>query len=163
MHAELLHAEPSMQFRAVFLGPLARRFEPRLESVVEPGIATRLLSKHTPTPVASVAPHVGFAQRLEMALDGHDKRGLWAFRDSAQAIGALEWCERRGVRVPGDVGIVALDSDPRTYHRGISRCEPDWERFGFCVAHAVLGDVALERTTRGFVRQAARVVEKMTT
>jgi hypothetical protein len=163
MYAELKHTEPSYECRIVFLGALARGYAPQLESIVDPATATRLLSKYTHTQVSSVSPLVTFEAGLERALHAVGPSGLLAFRDTSRAQLAREWCRARGARVPRDVGIITLESDPRTYHLGISRCEPDWERVGFVLAHAVIGDVPLERTTRGFVRQGARVVEKMTT
>jgi DNA-binding transcriptional regulator YhcF (GntR family) len=163
LDAELRYAEPSITCHLVFLGKVARPYRASLESIVEPSIATRLLSKYAHTDVAAMAGHVAFEPELERALRTSGRSTLLAFRDTLQAQAARDWCAARGVRVPGDVGIIALDSDPRTYHLGISRCEPDWERTGFVIAHALIGDVDLERTRRGFLRQGARVVEKATT
>lgn len=90
-------------------------------------------------------------------------RELWVLRTDRDAAEALACAERRGARVPDRLSIVSLDNDPAYYHLGLTRCELDWERLGYQMAHAIVGDFPVPRTREGCLRVAARVVEKLTT
>ena len=65
--------------------------------------------------------------------------------------------------MPGDTMVVSFDDDPSHYQLGLSRFEVDWERVGYLMAHAMIGDFPLPRTSTGFVRPSVRFLHKLTT
>jgi hypothetical protein len=62
-----------------------------------------------------------------------------------------------------DAQILALKTNVIFYPYGISVCDVDWRHGGYMMAHAVIGDIPIPRTTRGYIRLRARVVDKLTT
>ena len=56
-----------------------------------------------------------------------------------------------------------IEDEPSSYHLGLSWCGIDFERTGCLMAHAVLNDIPVARTSKGFIRPVAMVVEKLTT
>jgi DNA-binding transcriptional regulator YhcF (GntR family) len=88
---------------------------------------------------------------------------LWVFSQSSQAVRALNWAEKKGVKVPEDISIISLENYPRYLHHGLTFCGPDWDNIGYLMAHAIINDFPVEKTRQGFIRTRARVVEKLTT
>jgi DNA-binding LacI/PurR family transcriptional regulator len=76
---------------------------------------------------------------------------------------ALAWLKQHGKRVPQDVAIAGFQNDPQYYHLGISTCGPDWDNMGYVMAHAIIGDMRLARSGRGFLKARCRMMEKLTT
>ncbi len=87
----------------------------------------------------------------------------WVFVHDNEADRALEWCRANRLRVPRDVSIVGLQNDPRHYHRGISACCPDWRTTGYLMAHAIIGDVPVARTAKGYLGTSAAILQRRTT
>lgn len=88
---------------------------------------------------------------------------LWICRFDDQAQEALQWAEQNRVAVPRDMAILSLENRPKFYHLGISSCTFDWESVGYLMAHAIIGDVPLAQTSRGFIKTRAVVLERGTT
>lgn len=65
--------------------------------------------------------------------------------------------------VPKDISIISLEDDPRYYPMGITYCGPDFERIGYQMAHTIIGDIPVAKTTLGFVRTSAIVMERLST
>jgi hypothetical protein len=58
---------------------------------------------------------------------------------------------------------MTVENDPAYYHLGLTYCYPDFARLGYLMAHALIGDFPVEKTTRGSIRMHTLVVEKLTT
>lgn len=100
----------------------------------------------------------------EPVFDGlSTRRGCWLFSRDSDAALALEWCHSHAVDVPGRVSIVSLENSPAFAHRGISGCVEDWEASGYLMAHALIGDVPVKKSRRGFIACDARIVHRLTT
>ncbi|MBD3240330.1 MAG: GntR family transcriptional regulator [Chitinivibrionales bacterium] len=67
------------------------------------------------------------------------------------------------LEIPGDIWLLTLEGQPRNLPLGLSACAPDWETAGYLMAHAIVGDMPLKRTRRGFLRVPCPVVERLTT
>ena len=76
---------------------------------------------------------------------------------------ALGIPKAQGLRVPQDISIIGFQNDPRFYHLGISTCGPDWDGMGYVMAHAIIGDVKLARSQKGFLKVRGLMVDKLTT
>lgn len=158
MRAELKHRNASFDLSLAVLGSL----QTVLANIHEVN-ASNLLSKYARTTLNAIGPEVrGFRSRG--AAFAHARRAeVWIFRDSRVAAAALSWAAQQRIRVPADLSILTLDDAPAYYHLGITRCRLDWEAVGYLMAHALIGDFPIEKTTRGYLRVHARVVEKLTT
>lgn len=86
----------------------------------------------------------------------------WIFPTVEPAVEALDWARTNRIRVPRDLSIVAFSDGQLGRERGITCCVPDWDRIGYLMAHAIIGDIPVERSSKGFLRAQARVVERLT-
>lgn len=89
--------------------------------------------------------------------------GFWLCGSDTIARKSRGWATANRWALPGDVSIVSLENDPRYYADDISTCVLDWNSAGYRLAHALIGDMAVPRTTKGFVRTQAQVIERGTT
>ncbi len=88
---------------------------------------------------------------------------LWVFAADRLAVEALEWARNHEVRVPQDLALVGLESDLDCLPAGITCVEPDLDTLGYLMAQAVIGDMPVTKTTRGYLRTPAIVRERLTT
>ncbi|MBD3242562.1 MAG: GntR family transcriptional regulator [Chitinivibrionales bacterium] len=91
------------------------------------------------------------------------KGSMACFLSDDHAADALSWCEAHTVRVPWDLSILGTHNCPRHYHLGLSCCVADWRAIGYQLAHALIGDLPVERTRRGYIRTRARIIHRQTT
>lgn len=122
-----------------------------------------ILGKYHDTGAGGAIPDTVPVTDLTASIAAAPPADIWVFASHAMAAEGLRIARERRLHVPRDLSILSLENDPRYYHLSISCCEPDWDTIGYLMAHAILGDIAVERTTRGFLRTRARVVGKMTT
>ncbi|MSR83406.1 MAG: GntR family transcriptional regulator [Candidatus Latescibacteria bacterium] len=88
---------------------------------------------------------------------------IWIFSRDEEAIAGLNWARQYRLAVPSQLSIVGMENTPRFYHCGLSHCGPDWETIGYLMGHSLIGDFAIERTGRGYLRTRAWMVERLTT
>jgi DNA-binding transcriptional regulator YhcF (GntR family) len=122
-----------------------------------------ILSKYRPTPFSVLDKEVVITDNFKKALAKYYKADLWVFSSHEQAAQMVDFAEKNGIKVPEEVSIICLESDPSYYHLGVSTCEIDWAGIGYLMAHAVIKDFPIEKTTKGFIKTIAYVKEKITT
>lgn len=135
------------------------------------GLLTRLqradldgiLSKYEPTTLEDAADTLSVHPTLSAALQASPDADLVLFQQDPHAVEALSFYRGERKAVPGDVAMVSLDGNPAYYHHGFTRCELDLDGIGYLMAHAVIGDFAIPRTSKGFIRAQARILHKLTT
>ena len=159
---ELKHVAPGFAYRLAMLEMSAEEAARPLSAYVREDFLARPLDKYEPVPASAVAAEIRYHQGAAAAFDAYAECGCWVFQRDHHAKEALDWARARKKAVPRDLSIISLESDPAYYHHGFTRCEPDWEGAGYLMAHVVVGDIPIERTSKGFVRVRARVVEKLT-
>jgi hypothetical protein len=133
-----------------------------LRRVSDPRKVLFLLNKYDRASLTDLEAEVSVTHD-PVALPSGLRDGVLVCSDSGKAAAAHAEATRRKMRVPRDLSILTLDDDPHYYHQGISSCGPDFERVGYLMARAVLGDLPVARTSRGFIRSAGRVIERGTT
>lgn len=69
----------------------------------------------------------------------------------------------RELRHPEQAGVVTLQNEPSCTAEGITGCSPDWEQAGYLMAHAIVNDIDIERTSKGFIRVDSPLVKRTTT
>ncbi|MBD3393163.1 MAG: GntR family transcriptional regulator [Chitinivibrionales bacterium] len=104
-----------------------------------------------------VAPH---AREYFTKPSGGD---LWVFARDHDAAQAVQWCRDNRFGVPSRCSIIGLEDDPSYYPHGITSCTPDQETNGYLIAHALIGDFSVARTTKGMIATRAKLVERLTT
>jgi DNA-binding transcriptional regulator YhcF (GntR family) len=167
LRTELTGLAPDVSFGLALVGD--RRGPGAVEAFVKglarlaPGHERSLLAKYRSTTFEQVTREIAAVQRLSDALTDRPQADIWVFAAHARAAEALALAQARGLNVPRDVAVLSLENDPSYYHLGITCCEPDWESIGYVMAHALLKDIPVEKTRRGFLRVGARVVQRLTT
>jgi hypothetical protein len=113
--------------------------------------------------LAVVKKEIRVAERFERAFGSAKSGDIWIFARDSEAASALEWAQKKGIKVPQQLSILGLEDDPTYYPFGISCCVPDWERIGYLLAHAIIGDIPVQKTAKGFIAAQARMLERLTT
>ncbi len=134
-----------------------------LAGQLAPGHQQSLLGKYGEAGLGDIAGEVDLVDDLGCAMVAQRGTDLWLFASHRDSVSGLQQARASGLRVPERLSVLSLEDGPAYYHHGVSYCEPDWDSIGFLMAHAVLGDMPVARTARGFLRTGARVVEKLTT
>ncbi|MBN1676232.1 MAG: GntR family transcriptional regulator [Kiritimatiellae bacterium] len=164
--AEIRQADPALTVRVV-VQPAARResrpsFLARTESLLAyaadyshkfgrripvPTVARDIVVTHDPAGVfAQVAQHPS----------------LHVFPFAAEAAEALARAQAQGLAVPQSVSIVTLQDDPAYLTKGLAHCGIDCNSAGYVMAHALIGDIPVARTRRGFLKLKSRLIERQT-
>jgi len=125
-------------------------------------IIMRLLNKYGDIPFTKLESELVVVDGIQDALERYPA-DVWVCGGSESAGLLLAEASRRHIAVPGDIGVITLADDPRYYHLGITSCAPDNDRIGYLLAHAVIGDIPVEKSSKGFIRSKALILEKLTT
>jgi DNA-binding transcriptional regulator YhcF (GntR family) len=100
-----------------------------------------------------------FQHHFKNALD----HGLWIFSHAADAEEALRWTRKKNIAVPDRLSLVCFENDYKNVFSNISCCVPDWETTGYLCAHAIINDFPVARTSQGYIRPSASMLERVTT
>jgi DNA-binding transcriptional regulator YhcF (GntR family) len=58
------------------------------------------------------------------------------------------------------IKAIGLENSAGYAARNLTCCIPDWETTGYLLAHALIGDIPVARSSRGFIDCSARVIER---
>ena len=122
-----------------------------------------LQSKKTGSTYPSFLETLVVEETFERSYRTAPSPALWVFPFAHDAEAAIQWCARNRVAVPKPVSIIALESGPVCIRSGISSCIEDWRTIGYQMAHALIGDIPVSRTRRGYLRLTATLLERRTT
>ncbi|MBD3243510.1 MAG: hypothetical protein GF331_23165 [Chitinivibrionales bacterium] len=164
---EMRHLDASARLRVVVKAPafvqdpsaLLNRFLEFDGASDIPRVLTKYERISLDTMRREVTVVADMAEAYEAVLDA----GVWIFSRDDDAVAALAFLERKGVAVPSDLSIIALENSAHYLRFGLSTCVEDWETIGYLMAHAIIGDFTVAKTTKGFVRPAAVVLQRSTT
>lgn len=164
IRTELRHLNHQAEFPLVVVGQLSRKnLISEFERIVNKKKASYTINKYSETPFTEVEDDLHVAKDYDEVRVLFPQKNMWCFSPAEDAAQAVEWARRRSINVPRDLAIMCSQRDPKFYHIGITHCEPDWERIGYLMAHAIIQDFPLEKTRKGFLRSHAILVEDMTT
>lgn len=152
--AEAKKLQYHFRFHLVVETSNLRRDKAEILAELQQANALEVIGKYEPTPFSEVEKEIVFTPNALTALDRMTGAGAWVFARDEKAAEAMR---RRGKR---DVWIAGLDNDPRFFHKGLSYAGPDWEEVGYLMAHAIIRDFPIARTSGGFIRTRASVVER---
>jgi DNA-binding LacI/PurR family transcriptional regulator len=88
---------------------------------------------------------------------------LWLCTTDALTDAALRYCAAAKLSVPRDIGILSLENSPDHYHLSATACAPDWDLIGYLMAHSIIGDFPLNKTSHGYLRIPCPVIQRDTT
>ncbi len=88
---------------------------------------------------------------------------FWVFMTASEAANACEWALKKGISLPRQVAILSLQDDLQQRSWGITACEPDWDLLAYLMAHALMRDIPVAKSSKGFLAGKALVLERDTT
>jgi DNA-binding transcriptional regulator YhcF (GntR family) len=121
------------------------------------------LSKYRPYSFEEFRGHLQAVGSLEGMCAETVFPAAWLLRSDDEAVTAIEWCRKNGVDIPGRASIISLENNWKYPHLGITCCNRDWEAIGYLMAHALIGDITPEKSSRGFMQLPSLLQEKTTT
>ncbi len=121
-----------------------------------------LLSKYAPMSMNDLYKLVTMDGSMEKLLEHAPKGAVWLCGDAATARWCISWCRSRRMPVPSAAAILCFDEDPSLAVDGIASCVPDWHTIGYLMAHALIGDIPIKRSRKGFLQTPAVLCERGT-
>lgn len=122
-----------------------------------------LLGKYRQLTLDAIREAIDIADTTPRTYTAYRDADLWVFASMGRAADALEWCRVQRIAVPKRLSILSLENDAAHFGAGISCADIDWENVGYLMAHAIVGDIPIARTRRGYIRCGARVIGRGTT
>ncbi len=120
-----------------------------------------ILGKYEPIDVDETLSQIRYCTELEPEF-ARNPQGLWVFGDDESAVCALAYCRSRHIAVPGRVKILGTANNPAFFEHSISCCAVDYDATGYLLAHAILRDIPVAKTTRGFIRPPVLFMQRNT-
>ncbi|MBN1673476.1 MAG: GntR family transcriptional regulator [Kiritimatiellae bacterium] len=166
--AELKHLAPDFVFRIVAVPRADRRESPgslarKLAASIAEPVTGLILKKYQDVPARILFDETAVLQDFAEVYTRFPKARLWVFMKDARAAEALQWATDARIDVPRGLSLISSEHDPVYYHLGLTCCFPDYEQIGYQMAHALIGDVPIARTSKGFIRTRALLVDQLTT
>lgn len=167
LRAELRRLAPHCRFR-VIVKPSAGLLDPysfytAAFGCARPDTRIQTASKYENVRLDELSPDIVLTSQLSSRFVDHRRGDLWVFAQDEHAISALRWAARSRVPIPDELSVVGLEHDPQYLQFGLSGCIPDWDVCGYLMAHAIIADFPVRRTSKGYVKMATLVLERATT
>jgi len=167
LRAELRRLVPHCRFR-VIVKPPAGLLDPYSLYTAAFGSArpdTRIptASKYEDVRLDELTPDIILTSQLSSQFIDHRRGDLWVFAQDKHAISALRWAARSRVPIPDELSVLGLEHNPRYLQFSLSACIPDWDVCGYLMAHAIIADFPVRRTSKGYVKMATLMLERATT
>ncbi len=160
IRSEVRHLAPGIEFRYRLKADTPN---PPLFSVIRSKLAIPILCKYEQEDRENVLKDCVAVRDLFDTLPRPKSGEAWVFCRTEDAVKALDYCRMRRIEVPDDVALIGLTNEPGYHRHGITTCVEDWDRIGYLMAHAIIGDMPIERSSRGFIRTPAVFLERQTT
>lgn len=120
--------------------------------------ARAVLSKYEPTDPSAFAEAFVDHPTLDNALTQTAPGDAWVFRSQHAAVEACRFLEARNLRPA--VTVVSLENRPEFFTTPMTVCVPDTYTIGYQMAHAIMGDFAVARSSRGYMRTPIVLLER---
>jgi DNA-binding transcriptional regulator YhcF (GntR family) len=140
--------------KEAFMGRLAKRYPPEM-------LAPKL-SRHGRRKAANVDDEIEVARDFRTTYRSRGVRKINIFLSDSEALESLQWARDRGIAVPKHYGVVSLENNDAYLHERISCCVPDWEGIGYLMAHAIINDFPIEKTSLGFLSPRVMMMDRGT-
>lgn len=164
--AEMQHLDPHVVCDAVVTTPNQRTdahtFLQRMYEHYPPEHLISIMSKYRRMSQAQVEALISISPSVEEALGAHRDCDVWLFSHADQAVRAQRWAADNGVGIPDDTAIIAFENRYDFLQQNISCCVADWETNGYLLAHAIIGDIRIQKTRHGYLHPATMYLNRLT-
>ena len=121
-----------------------------------------LLSKYRPMSMPQLYKLVTVGDDIDDLLRRAPRGSMWLCGTADTARACLGWYESRRVSIPSEAAILCFDEDPSLSLKGIASCVPDWHTIGYLMAHALIGDIPIRKSRKGYLRTPAVLFQRDT-
>jgi DNA-binding transcriptional regulator YhcF (GntR family) len=121
------------------------------------------LGKYEPVSLTSLRKQWQCDTTPDLSFGDYLDCDAWLFQFGADAIAAVAWLAKQGVRVPADKHIICLEDSNELFSAEITHCGYDWRTTGYLIAHALIGDIPIRRTKHGFIPTSATLLQRTST
>ena len=121
-----------------------------------------ILSKHAPITLQQLFDMITIGDSIDDLLSRTPRGALWLTRDAPTALEVADRCAARRIPLPSGAALLCFDKGVSLRRRGIASCVPDWNTIGYLMAHALIGDIPIQTSRRGFIRTPALLYERST-
>lgn len=163
--SELTNLDPAARFSVMVKADTRRTattFFQRLHVNPDGAAIRQVVSKYRPVDPADMETMFSLVEGVRDALARRRDADMWLCPHDTEAAEALAWAAEQRCAVPEKASIVSLENSPLGARKGIACCVPDYQNIGYILAHAIIGDIPLERTQRGFLRTRSLILERYT-
>ncbi len=123
----------------------------------------KVLSKYRPITESDIFHLIHSTNNIEQNYPELPRGGAWIFCDAKNASQGYQWCKDKGYSIPDEHTIITLQDSPDCYASGVSVLVPDWDRIGYLMAHALIGDFKVPLSSKGFIRTSPILHRRLTT
>lgn len=164
---DMAHFCPDIPLHVCNLFPLsipdpAKVFAARCEHITHT-FNNRFLAKYRDFDFARSWQAMDICAGPDFPFEKYRPSDLWIFQRDLDAGLALDWLRSRKIDVPVEKEIISQEGTDCHYGQGLTLCTSDWETTGYMMAHAMIGDIPVARTSHGFLRTEALILERQTT
>lgn len=110
-----------------------------------------------------IEENISVATNCAAALDVSEGPTTWLFATDDLARTGWDELRHHRKRVPEDVALISMQNSPRKYHLGLTAFSPDYDLVGYLMAHSLIGDLPIQKTSHGYIRVPCPVIERLTT
>ncbi len=121
-----------------------------------------LLSKYRPITMDDLCKLVVLGDNIEDLFLQAPRESVWICRDASTANRIVRWCTTNRIPLPSGTAVLCFDESPALAVRGVATCVPDWPTIGYLMAHALIGDIPVKKSRRGFLHTPALLYERRT-
>ncbi|MBD3392588.1 MAG: GntR family transcriptional regulator [Chitinivibrionales bacterium] len=148
---ETHRSETSSQYRA------------RLLTQFGPGYIQRGINKYSGVNEQQMASDIELVDDFRREFRRARKGDVWVFFRDHHAVEAIESNERLWTRIRSGCGVVGTENDPAFLDKALSTCVVDQHTLGYLMAHAIIGDFPVARSSRGYLNAPVMMLERSTT
>jgi hypothetical protein len=110
-----------------------------------------------------IEDNIAVATNCAAALQLFDGPATWLFATDSLAKTGWDELMRHRKRVPEDVALISMQNSPRKCHLGLTAFSPDYDLVGYLMAHSLIGDLPVQKTSHGYIQVPCPVIERLTT
>lgn len=122
-----------------------------------------MFAKRKDMPLQSLLSTIHVRDTMQSLIHELPRQSLCLCQETGSALKAVDVCTARRRRIPDDIAVVSCEDDPASYHLGLTMVSVDRQTLGYLMAHALLNDIPLRRSGRGFMPIPVSVHQRLTT
>ena len=117
-------------------------------------------SKYRKVSAKEIRERIRLVSKFENHLPKAKEQDLWVFEFMKDAAEASMYFKNKINVKPN---ILAMENDPAWFHLGITCCIFDWDKTGYLMAHALIGDIPIKKSSKKFMDTGGTLWERSST